>query len=715
MEHIKQTKTKGHSSERGMAWMAAQIPVPDEHTLMDYSAKSIADLCSNSDDLKAQLTQLSDYSISGWIKIKIGLFLRGALLDVLIGHEEGLATMAVNCVSELFEPFLVHILHEQRGQQSRQRIDQISLLHQHIRAYSTFIDRKMEVDDDVHRLGLTERFPQTNLIPSSLDQHIYSYYRFLNGLETYKTMPLPLIYPIPHVLRISQDVWSKIQSVQEKCFPLHHKLAEKQLEWNRSCGNDQEMRLMETNGISLSPYSQKQQSSKCATLSFFVGSDKTGRYIQLLSAMARSHHNGAHHLVLYTAFQALTQSYYTPNNDAFFNRRRRLRQQCRFDVFVFLSMALSSLYANMDLPMACLWKARQIQQLLSDHIRYAVAYQSILVDYGLWSSAHTLYLHWYNRIPSSSRLFRELVLVHVKGVFYQIENLSAEIWITRIKHNACSRRCYEEYIERSLARITDMINNVKNIAHQFLAFRNLHREFESELELMLHVCTIYSLTVKQMTFETFEYHAYKDRLLNIWQQMQWYSPGHIVHHLKPFVGQLPYCTNANYFWTLAIDQVMIECRERLSKSTHVVTSRVLADCLFSIGVCMLYHSSYDRINIRALSESLEEYERYTNGRHYRIPLIKQLIRVIKTPDVYQLPFDSCVHPNVPKHERTLIGLCNKTIHQFCSTTLDDATTNFVTLDATNDELFIAYLANKDEMMRTWMSVGQQTFLFASDI
>jgi len=49
------------------------------------------------------------------------------------------------------------------------------------------------------------------------------------------------------------------------------------------------------------------------------------------------------------------------------------------------------------------------------------------------------------------------------------------------------------------------------------------------------------------------------------------------------------------------------------------------------------------------------------------------------------------------------------------TTLDDAITNFATLNATNNETFISYLTKKDELMPVWMSVGQQTFQFASDI
>jgi hypothetical protein len=414
---------------------------------------------------------------------------------------------------------------------------------------------------------------------------------------------------------------------------------------------------------------------------------------------------------------ALTQPYYAPEYNLLSAFHKR-RQQFRFDVFVFLSMALSSLHANLDLPMACLWKAKESlgqRWLLSDQIRYAVAYQSILVDYGQWSNANTLFQHWYSCIPASSRLFRELVLVHVKGVFYQIEDLSAEIWITRINHNKCTNLCFERYITPSLALIEEKIQNVKNIAHVCLAIYDVGCDFESELELILDVCTIYSLTLKQMTFDAILVSAQSDQLATLWQHMQWHSPGHTVHHLKPFVNQLPYSTNGSYYWKLQIDQTLIELRQRLSESTHVVTSRILADCFFSIGGCMVWHAFEDELNICALTESLQEYERCTHHRHYRISLLKRLINVIKEPRDYHLPEEvGCRHRKVPLRDKTFIGFSKDTIHQFCST-LDDATSNFATLNATNDETFISYLKQKDQNMPMWISVGQQAFQFASDI
>lgn len=107
-------KQKLCQSHRGVQWLATQIPVPKELTLMDHCAKFIANCCETPVELLEHLDKYASkkYSISDWMKIKIGMFLKGILLDTLIENERGLATLSVNCVSQCFEPFLVHVLNE---------------------------------------------------------------------------------------------------------------------------------------------------------------------------------------------------------------------------------------------------------------------------------------------------------------------------------------------------------------------------------------------------------------------------------------------------------------------------------------------------------------------------------------------------------------------------------------------------------------------------
>jgi hypothetical protein len=343
-----------------------------------------------------------------------------------------------------------------------------------------------------------------------------------------------------------------------------------------------------------------------------------------------------------------------------------------------------------------------------------------MVNYGQWVHAKHLFIHWFPLIPSSSKMYQELVLVHVKSIFYQIEDLSVEAWMTRIFHSKCSRRCFEQYIDQSLARMSELITNVKNVAHQCLAIASLPCEFESQLQLILDICSIYNFTLQQLQFDSDDIYAYTTRLTHLWEKMQWESPGQTVGHLRPFAKQIPYATNAGYYWTLNIDEVMVEYRLRLAKCSQITTSRVLADCLFSIGACMIHHSSYPDINLRAFNESLQEYDRFTNGRHYRIPILKRLIDVVSDPQHFMLPvgrpenLKNCEHPGVLVSNKTVIGKSQEYIEQFCST-LEDGLVGFSNVNAHNDESFIIYLKKREELMSTWMHVGKRAFQFATDI
>lgn len=717
-------KLKLCQNDRGVEWLARQIPVPKELTLMDHCAKFIANRCETPVELFEHLDKYAskEYSISDLMKIKIGLFLKGILLDTLIQSERGLATLSVNCVSQCFEPFLVHVLNE------GSRIGRtIPCFDRHRQAYATFIKRKTQVDHNVHRLGLTESFRQTNLNESSLDYLIDAYYGFLNGLQTYRTGYLPMVEPIPKVLRINES-HKELESMEEDNrfnFPLGPVAALKQLEMIQS--SSKQVQLIEQRGQTLSPYSSKLQHRKLkALLSFSSGMSSedmsTRAFFHLLSAMARCHHNNAPHLVFYMCLLALTEPFYCPKynpNTTAYNQRRL---QFKFDVFLFFATALSSLNAKLDLPLACLLKAKRmvssgVESLLSDEMRYAVAYQTILVDYGHWHHATTLFHHWYAKIPCSSQLFRDLILVHIKGVFFQIENVLAELWITKIYHTHCTKRCYEEYIETTTKNIGKRIDEAKAIAHACLSLPDLYQiDFNSELELILDVCNIYHLSLEQTHFRSDAPYQFSDRLGNLWQKMQWQCPRQTVRHLQPFVQQLPFSTTSAYFWNLNMDQIMIEFRERQSKVTHVVTSRVLADCLFSTSLCMLYHSSLNDKTITAFTEALEEYERFTMGRHYRIPLIRLLLQVLKESHVFALPQDlfSCLHPKIPAREKNAIGMTLETVFQFASS-LEDVVNHGHETSSLNNESFIDFLKRNDKHMTYWIMMGQQIFTFVIDL
>ena len=72
----------------------------------------------------------------------------------------------------------------------------------------------------------------------------------------------------------------------------------------------------------------------------------------------------------------------------------------------------------------------------------------------------------------------------------------------------------------------------------------------------------------------------------------------------------------------------------------------------------------------------------------------------------------CEHPGVPQEKLTAVGMSQEEIKRF-SRTAKDSLNNFASLEEwSNDDMFVAYLRQRDEMMPVWMDVGLTSFRYA---
>jgi hypothetical protein len=358
---------------------------------------------------------------------------------------------------------------------------------------------------------------------------------------------------------------------------------------------------------------------------------------------------------------------------------------------------------------------------IGDKMRHALFVQSILVSYGHWQSATTLFYEWFHRMPCLSWLYQELVLVHAKGVFSQIQDGLMEVWITKQLHANCTVHCHEKFIHKTLRKMKRQIDELHHINLHCLT-KNATDSFTSELCLINQLCQLYKINIAvsfyniEMTMSNAE-----EKLATISKYMRWDTYSYTSPHLQPFIHQLAPKVDSYYHWEEQLKQIREEKRNVVEDATGISTSRTIADHLYSILSCMIIHVDFNPDMFPVILETCKEYELYTFGRHYRIPLLQRLHDVMYSYRDHTLPsrdgFSKTkkpYHAQVALAKKTAIGTCLLEIQTF-SSTLRDAIQDFEHEQWTSDTSFIKYLKERDPVMLLWLDIGQQTYCIKGKI
>ena len=130
---------------------------------------------------------------------------------------------------------------------------------------------------------------------------------------------------------------------------------------------------------------------------------------------------------------------------------------------------------------------------------------------------------------------------------------------------------------------------------------------------------------------------------------------------------------------------------------------------------MILYITPDPDTFAMIREAIKEYDQYTAGRHYRIPLLQRLYEVMYSPEHHVLlSRDHREHTNVPQSQKSFVGLSLESIKKF-SATLHHAQTDFAHVPWTNDEMFLQYLKGQDPMMAVWLDIGLRTLRLGCEL
>ena len=702
-------KKKRLSYEKGTQKMHRIVPASPEMTLADQSAQALARAWSRNHELMPDLFR-KDYSTMDLIfKVHVALFLQGVHLARWIQSHGGLTWLAFYVWPHLFERLLTRVYHEIN--KAHDGSGAIKQLNDVVLKYVSDYRKRDLLKHVVHRLGMTNVFLHEHLKDTEESIHRY-YWHQQDRLLFFDEDKMALFFPLPFVL---QGYTASTVEKRRLCFRNSPHLDAKKRTWSQAvtaqeCTDENKGKAISTLTLETQTVLQNKHTQN------FTPWD---RHMMCLSLMVRSKTNGCPQVTLMAALLSLLEPFYSTKHPILPEHVQHFifLRQYRIDIFWFMSCALGTFYAKLDLVLACLKMARNSMgplPSLSDRMRYALMFQNMAVEYGHWRPAQLVFFNWFKQVPTASWLYEELVLVHIKGVFWQMENLLMEIYITQMFHDKCGKSCWDEHIKMPLLKLRNLKKGVSSIAYSCLSQRTIQSLFHYNLKSALRIGKYFSFVLDKLEYTVTASFSEDLKLLGLELQRDldmWTS-----RHCVFFMNVLPFYINSATSWENLMSMSLGVGKQTLQGFSLAEIPRHYADQLFSLVVSMLAHNKVAPFN-HVIKATIEAYEKCTAHRHYRLPLLKRLLEVYSHQERYRLHPQPCqaesndIHPNVPTEEKSVIGITHQDIRLF-SMTLRDGLDDFENIDLSNDEKFCLYLKNRDEFMPVWINFGLDTLRFA---
>ena len=713
-----------------IAWMKKNAYRPPAQDLREKSALALAQSWSNCSEVAEEMAAMGRSPMAMIFKAEVGVFLKGHHLVVFIRKEGGLNTLAQNCWPGVFQRLLTAVYAEiaRFDQDPVDRKD----LSRCVRVFREKTEKRAVLQTAVHRLGLTECYDQRAL--ESLERRLFDFYEVqADRCKALRLRPV-LIYPLPPVLRV--DPAESTDLIALHC-PLHQCIRKKEQEWRQTVSP--KARWNEERGLELSEetvlFRQKgfKSWSKWSQVQHLPVSR---RHVLLLTMMAQSYFQRTPQLTVVAGFMALTHPFYSAERIVLDEPEvAPVIRSLRVDIFWFLARGLSLLHASLDLPLACLEKAKNEvlnrgpqPPCVSEQARLALMTLEIHVRYGHYTRAREIFWNWFGRFPSPGWLFEELVMIHTAGVLSSVQDKLVEIYLTEGFHFACSRDlpCWEDFVKPMAHAVKNKILPLQSILHCCLSNLSLREDFRDDCKNALQICSLYTTTVAKILSR----HRFNPAvaLQLVHSQIQWGLHSQSSVHLKPFEKPLPSHIEGRQLWIDLVERDYLKLMRLIlqNSSCSANSSRMFADSLFTLLVSLLFlQSRYDTKEV--IWETLMAYEKSTAGRHYRIPLLTQLLRLKTSPKEMELNApawipeldgidskikgDSVVHPEAARSQLTADDLTASATRKTAETTMQDCLEDFKCQDLSSDEKFCSYLRKKDEMMPAWIDFGLKCFRF----
>lgn len=741
-------KLKLNPASERLFWLKKNVLPYPEMTLSERSAKSLAASWSDANEVEAQMRDLDESLMTLVFKAEVAVHLKGHLLAAFLRREGGLDPLMRECWPEVFQRLLTAVYHEiaRFNQESGAR----QALSRCVRLLRETVEKRETFHPAVHRLGLTGSYEQPHLADPD-EWCLYEYYKKQDE-RCFLLQEVPMLhYPLPHALRGIDTAATSV--FVTTCYELVLPIRRRQQTWRDEASplaSNKGVIERENQGLALSDWTADFRRQSYSAESPWLDSENLSvfrRHLLLLQSITSTHLNGSYQAVIVLSLLALTDPFYNSSRMTFDNRQRApLLRPLRADIFRFLARSLSFLYADLDLPLACLHMMKKIssemlpRQCLGDRGRLVLTQMEILVRYGFHRQARDLFWQWFGRFPSTSWIHEELVLIYTTGALNVIQEELMELKLTLLLHYQCKDAqhqdlgCWKKHVVPLLRSTKTKLLLLKSIMLRCLSDLTLREDFRRDCNNALSVCQFYLLIHKKVDAQ--DCTTNDGHFNHLYYRLRWNDVPKDASFLRAFLWTCPRDVSRGRDWITTKRQELDQNLKQVwIQACHMEAPRAYADLLFTYLTGSLFFDSLES-NRQLIEETETAYIKSTAGRHHRVALLTRLLVVhddlegaflpvdpsvdfsdkeIKRLACLPFPAPSIVHPTTKQEHLTGALTAQRRIDEFSVDSLRDALHDFRKCDLSSDEKFVAYLRRRDSLMDVHLDVGLRVLRFAKNI
>ena len=725
-------KFKRSSYTRCVQWLKKGLLQPLLPGLREKSALALANHWMELGQVKQEMNIMGNSEMAMVFKMEVAVHLKGHHLAAFIRSHGGLDTLTRKGWPEVAQRLIVAVYLEMT------RFTQTQLARQDlskcVQEFRKATQERPNVVMAIHRLGLSETYSQQNVKED--DIAIYQYHRTQAERVLCQGFCPMLIFPLVPILRIDPK---HTRDMTDKCYLPCEAVRANEKRWRQKTSS--QVQWEEDRGLVLSEESaeyRRYSYDDCEEWSHLENRSLVYRHFRLLQTIAQCSANNAHPLVLVACFLALVDPFYSADRMTLDEPLRApLVRSCQMDIFFYLSRALCWLHAAMDVPLACYQKAKKMvmaQQppCFSEQARLALMQQEILVRYGHYSRAREVLTIWFDKLPSTSWMHEELVMIHATGVFYATQEWIVAAHITNMIHEQCTnsnlKLCWEQHVKPLLQKSMTQLLLLKSFLYRCLSDLTLRPQFKRDCHTSLEIAELYIITVTKMLRQT-EY-TYMDGLTTIFKRLKSSSTLYSSLHLEPFNNPLPYSVASAANWTTLINCVTSNAKTGFQGYSLTDKPRAYADALFTVLVSLLIHLPPWPMSAKVIElteTTLDMYRASTAGRHHRVGLLSRLLLLKTDPSSHRIFTDitgsasmvrpplNIYHPGANKSGLTAEETLTHDIRDYTESTMKHCLDNFEQQNFDNPEMFCQFIKNCDSLTPVWIDAGLRGFRFAAGV